>query len=910
MRAIVSLLVLAVVAAVVPSLLLAPAAGAAQRLPAGFVTTSTATGQAAFALTDATYLPDGSVLTSGKDGTVTHVPVGGAPRTIAKIGVPTLGDWGLISLQAGADFETTRTVFTTRSRQAGLGVVQSLSRWTVTGPTSAPTGLTDEVELFSYPALDIFHNLGSLVVGADGTVWAAQGDSAPATRKSAQQLQAQNPQSPYGKLFHVTRDGLGVPGNPSYDAASAASWPSRTYASGFRSPFRASLDPVSGAPIVGDVGQDDREEVDLVRPGGNYGWPCREGSAPTPSYATDVNCVGRTFDAPLLDYPHTEGTSVTGGVVYQGTSYPEAYRGAYFFGDYSNQLIWTARFDATGTLVRDKEVGGFASEIGGPVRFLSGPNGDVVYADIYTGTLVRLSYTPGNRPPTASATATTTPATRTATFDGSASRDLDGDALTYAWDFGDGTTGTGVRPSHQYRDAAPRTATLTVTDAFGASGTTTLRVSPADNVPRVTVTGVAPGRTYVVGEQVSVTASATDVEDGNLSSQVRWTTQLRHCPSPASCHAHPAESGEGASFSLPFVDHGEDTVLVLTASVTDSAGVRASTDVVASPRLRTLTLAPSKPATMAINGNPVTTATVVVGSVNAVEAAAVATDGSSEFVSWSDGQPRAHDTVMPDRDLTLVASYTEEISAGDSPIAARYAADAALRALVGPPIGPEEVTAGLRTQVYQNGRVYWTAATGAKAVTGDILGEYLREGGPARLGAPTTDRYAVPGGSAQDLASGWAIYASGFLGAHVVNPPTVTAYRAAGGPAALGFPFTAPLTTPGGGSYVAFSSLSAIYESPATGAHVLPLPFFLSYLFAGGPGGALGYPVSNAAGAPARVDFQGGYAVADGFLGFPRGVLGPRTPTTTTQAPTTPTTTSAPAPTTTTTAPPTTTGGS
>ena len=67
----------------------------------------------------------------------------------------------------------------------------------------------------------------------------------------------------YGKVLHVLPDGRGVPGNPYYDAANPQSWKSRVYASGFRSPFRLSLDPASGAPVLGDVGWNTWEEVDL-----------------------------------------------------------------------------------------------------------------------------------------------------------------------------------------------------------------------------------------------------------------------------------------------------------------------------------------------------------------------------------------------------------------------------------------------------------------------------------------------------------------------------------------------------------------------------------------------------------------------------------------------------------------------
>src|SRR2546425_798413 len=87
------------------------------------------------------------------------------------------------------------------------------------------------------------------------------------------------------------------------------------------------------------------------------------------------------------------------------------------------------------------------------------------FSDVGSGTC---HDAPVNRPPTAAPGGPYgAPEGTVISFDGSGSTDLDGDALTYAWDFGDGTTATGVKPSHTYADNGSYTVTLTVTDARG-----------------------------------------------------------------------------------------------------------------------------------------------------------------------------------------------------------------------------------------------------------------------------------------------------------------------------------------------------------------------------------------------------------------------------------------------------------
>jgi hypothetical protein len=85
------------------------------------------------------------------------------------------------------------------------------------------------------------------------------------------------------------------------------------YARGLRNPWRFSFDRATGDLTIGDVGQDEREEVDLspagTPPGRNYGWDCREGFAAGPG-----TCAPGPLTAPVFDYPHTSPGDCTGAV--------------------------------------------------------------------------------------------------------------------------------------------------------------------------------------------------------------------------------------------------------------------------------------------------------------------------------------------------------------------------------------------------------------------------------------------------------------------------------------------------------------------------------------------------------------------------------------------------------------------
>ncbi|MDQ6828833.1 MAG: PKD domain-containing protein, partial [Gemmatimonadota bacterium] len=144
-------------------------------------------------------------------------------------------------------------------------------------------------------------------------------------------------------------------------------------------------------------------------------------------------------------------------------------------------------------------------------------------------------------------------------FDGSHSTDPDvGDVLTYTWNFGDGTSGSGATPSHVYADNGTYTATLTVSDAVGATSTSSAMVAIANVAP--TVTSPA-GATILVRE--TYTASATFTDPGTDS----WTASADY--GDGSGAQSVALSGQSASLQHRYTSAG---TFIVTLSVTDDDG--------------------------------------------------------------------------------------------------------------------------------------------------------------------------------------------------------------------------------------------------------------------------------------------------------------------------------------------------
>jgi glucose/arabinose dehydrogenase len=179
------------------------------------------------------------------------------------------------------------------------------------------------------------HNGGDIVFGPDRYLYIGLGDGGDANDS---QGNGQDLTDLLGSLLRidVSPDGdYTVPSdNPFVNHATAKR---ELWDYGLRNPWRFSFDRFTGDLYVADVGQGDREEINVspASQGGgkglNYGWNIMEGTICTPG--VDPNCDMTGLTLPVLDYDHNNGCSVTGGYVYRGLAVQEI-QGTYFYADY------------------------------------------------------------------------------------------------------------------------------------------------------------------------------------------------------------------------------------------------------------------------------------------------------------------------------------------------------------------------------------------------------------------------------------------------------------------------------------------------------------------------------------------------------------------------------------------------
>jgi hypothetical protein len=260
-------------------------------------------------------------------------------RAVVGCGGVCSGERGLLSIALAPDFDSSGKLFVDYASDVDGTIHVAEMRATRSG---ASTATLRDLLVIPHPG-ESNHNGGQLQFGPDGDLYVSTGDGGGA---DDQHHNAQSLSSLLGKILRIDPDPGGVlpyrtpagnpfPGSPApFDTI---------WSYGLRNPFRFSFDS-AGAMVIGDVGQNQREEVDFApagSPGGaNYGWNCREGLLAGPG--TDPGCAeakAGAFASPVFDYPHTDpgggaahGCAIIGGYVVHDPSLPALF-GRYLYGD-------------------------------------------------------------------------------------------------------------------------------------------------------------------------------------------------------------------------------------------------------------------------------------------------------------------------------------------------------------------------------------------------------------------------------------------------------------------------------------------------------------------------------------------------------------------------------------------------
>lgn len=256
-----------------------------------------------------------------------------------------------------------------------------------------------ETVLLRVPVREPFHHGGQVAFGVDDMLYVSVGEGQREVEYFHETpIPAQDLTSLLGKVLRIDpfpADGdtpYTVPQDNPFVGGQGASQGAlgEVYAFGFRNPWKFSFAASDGALLLADVGEDTWEEIDVVRPGGNYGWPYMEGphcfEYPDTGGLVAPDCERLPLVPPAAYYGHLRkdpvgGLSVTGGFEAHDPALPELV-GKYLFGDFVSGRLWSLD-RATGAVELLLETGLPISAI------VPGAAGEVLVLGI-EGTLARL----------------------------------------------------------------------------------------------------------------------------------------------------------------------------------------------------------------------------------------------------------------------------------------------------------------------------------------------------------------------------------------------------------------------------------------------------------------------------------------------------------------------------------------
>lgn len=241
-----------------------------------------------------------------------------------------------------------------------------LARYTIPDGASTATPSSQQILINQYDE-DWWHNGGGMFFGPDGFLYLSCGDEGAAddsynnsqkingglfsgvlridvnmdpTKSHPIRRQPLNGGTPPAGWTNSFTTNYFIPNdNPWLDVGGTVL--EEYYCIGLRSPHRMSYDAPSGKIWLGDVGQNAREEVNIIEKGGNYQWAYAEGTIAGPKAKPSANQLIGVEKPPFYDYPHADGNNcVIGGFVYRGSRFASQLYGKYIFGDNGSSRVW------------------------------------------------------------------------------------------------------------------------------------------------------------------------------------------------------------------------------------------------------------------------------------------------------------------------------------------------------------------------------------------------------------------------------------------------------------------------------------------------------------------------------------------------------------------------------------------
>ncbi|MDC6352789.1 PKD domain-containing protein [Zeaxanthinibacter sp. PT1] len=520
--------------------------------------------------------------------------------------------------------------------------VNRVSRFTMNGNT---LDLGSEVIMMQWPTQrnGCCHSGGDLDFDSNGNLYIATGDNSNHSDYAAldevnsvnsAEKASSNTNDLRGKILRITPQPDG-----SYTIPGGNLFPNGTgglpeiYVMGARNPYRMFVDKENtdwlfwgevgpDANFDGPEGPEGKDEMNLTKTAGNYGWPYFSGEnepylidyAPTPYYNDPANPqnistwnTGATSLPPArpswIDFFHK--SYMAGPRYYYNPSLsdqqrlPIEYDEIFFYFDFNSSRVWAVQMDADGNILGEPEAllqafpgGGF-----GFIDMKVGPDGHLYILEYGagccpnntgTGKLVRMDYigivTNSSPVVEASADPDNGSLPLTVNFSSAGTFDPDGDPLTYAWDFEtDGTIdSTEENPTFQYTVAGTYNVQLMVDDGNGGVSTKNLTIYAGNNAASFTFSTPIDGGLMNWNDDIQLDLLVEDVEDGTTADGSIDCADVNVVPSLGHLnHFHDDMGLDGCpqNLNLDPTNHntyGEmDVFYVLGANYTDQGGLQA-----------------------------------------------------------------------------------------------------------------------------------------------------------------------------------------------------------------------------------------------------------------------------------------------------------------------------------------------